>query len=104
MSVAFLSTDPFQAEIVTAMVFAVGLVFAVNVADVVPGATVTLYGTVTRGLMLDRRITRPPAGAGPLSTTVPVDELPPFTVVGDNVNETKAGGLTVNIADTLLLA
>ena len=62
----------------------------------------TLLGTVTNAvLLLDRLTNTPPVGAGPLSTTVPGDELPPLTVQGDKVNEDKAGGFTVSVADTV---
>jgi hypothetical protein len=82
VSVALLRIDPLQAEMVTAFWVGVNLVFAVNVADVIPAGTVTLLGTRTsNGLLLDRRTNTPPAGAGPLSVTVPVDGLPPLTVL-----------------------
>jgi hypothetical protein len=103
VSVAPRRMDPLQAEIVTTVRTTVGLVIAVNFADVAPAATVTLLGIVTSApLLLNRRTNTPPAGAGPFSTTVPVDGLPPLTVAGDKVNETREGGLTVRVADTLL--
>ena len=59
------------------------LVLAVNVALVAPAATVTLAGTrATLVLLLESAICAPPAGAGPLSVTVPVDEFPPVTLAG----------------------
>ena len=38
-------------------------------------------------LLLDKATTAPPAGAGALSVTVPVDELPPSTEVGLTVTD-----------------
>lgn len=40
----------------------------------------------------------PPAGAGPLSVTVAVDELPPTTLVGFKLSEEGVGALTVRFA------
>lgn len=55
-----------------------GLVVTAKVTEVALAGTVTLDGVcATAGLLLDRSIKAPPAGAGPLSVTVPVDELPP---------------------------
>ena len=81
------------------------LVLTVNVALVAPAAIVTLEGTLAAVvLLLERATCAPPAGAGPLSVTVPVDELPPITAVGFNVNEVSVGaggaaGVTVREAD-----
>ena len=48
-----------------------------------PVATVTLEGTVAAVVLLLESVTvAPPAGAGPLSVTVPVEEFPPVTLVG----------------------
>ena len=100
--VALLTIDPLEAEIVTTVLVNVAFVSAVNFADLDPAATVTLLGTVTSAvLLLDRLTNIPPVGAGPLSTTVPVDELPPLTVLGAKVNEDKTGGFTVSVADTV---
>ena len=75
-----------------------GLVVTVNVALVAPPATVTVDGTVADdGLPLDSDTTAPPPGAGPLSVTVPVEELPPTTLDGVTPNELNptAAGVTV---------
>ena len=67
-----------------------------NVALVNPAATVTLDGTVaTEVLLLESTITAPPAGAGPLSVTVPVEELPPVRLDAPNVADARTGGMTV---------
>jgi len=77
------------------------LVLAVNVAAVAPLGTVTLDGTVaTVALLLDKETSAPPLGAGPLSVTVPVDEVPPVTLVGLRLSEVSVagGGVTVRAA------
>ena len=81
------------------------LVLTVNVALVAPAATVTLAGTrATVVLLLESATCAPPAGAGPLNVTVPVDEFPPVTLVGFNASEASVGaggaaGVTVSEAD-----
>ena len=49
-------------------------------------------------LLLDSVTTAPPTGAGPLSVTVPVDDVLPTTDDGFSVSELKAGVVTVNVA------
>ena len=69
------------------------LVLTVNVALVAPAATVTLEGTVTAAvLLLESATCAPPVGAAPLNVTVPVEELPPVTLVGFNPSEARVGG------------
>jgi len=67
------------------------VVVAVNVAEVCPAGTVTVAGTVTRLLLLDRLTFAPPAGAAIFSETVPVLELPLTTLLGLNVSAVGAG-------------
>jgi len=58
-------------------------VLTVNIALVAPAATVTLEGTLAAAaLLLERATCAPPAGAGPLNVTVPVEEFPPVILVG----------------------
>ena len=47
--------------------------------------------------MLDRLTTTPPAGAGPLKVTVPVEEIPPTTDVGFLLIELREVGFTVSV-------
>src|SRR3989441_5332389 len=76
------------------------LVVTVNVALMAPAGTVTLAGTVAAELLLDSATCAPPAGAGPSSVAVPVELLPPVTVVGFTPSaERRTGfGFTVRVA------
>src|SRR3989454_9254438 len=65
------------------------LVVTVNVTLVAPTGTVTLAGTVAAVLSLDSVTCAPPAGAGPSSVAVPVELLPPVTVVGFTPSEER---------------
>ena len=77
----------------------------VNVVLVVPAATVTLNGTIAAAVLLVESATvAPPAGAGPLNVTVPVEGVPPMTLVGFSVSDERVGGgggadVTVSEAD-----
>ena len=82
----------------TAVEAATALVLTGKVALVAPAATVTLPATVAAELLLDSVTGAPPAGAGPLSLTVPVELLPPVTVVGLTLSELGMGGITVSEA------
>jgi hypothetical protein len=74
-------------------------VVTVKVAELPPAATVTLAGTVAiTVLLLERVATIPPVGAGPVSVTVPVEALPPVTLVGLRPTELNAGGFMVSVA------
>jgi len=76
------------AEIVNEVGVATALVETMKVALVELAATVTLAGAVaTTVLLLDNVTTAPPLGAGPLSVTAPVEELPPVTRVGFRATE-----------------
>lgn len=94
---ADLLVPPYDAVMVTAVEEATWFVAAVNVAVVEPAGTVTLDATVAAEvLLLESRTCAPPAGAGPLKVTVPVDDCdPPVTVAGFSVREvsvTLGGG------------
>ena len=78
---------------------ATGAVATVNVAVVAFGAIVTLAGTLAAAvLLLPSVTTAPPAGAGPFSVTVPVDELPPRTDAGLKDTELSVAAVTVKVA------
>ncbi len=80
------------------------LVETVNVALVLPPATVTLAGTVAAEvLLLDSDTATPPAGAALLSVTVPWEVLPPTTLVGLSVTVLNAGGATVTVRVEILV-
>ena len=67
--------------------------FTGNVALVAPAGTVTLEGTLAARLLLESRTCAPPAAAGPLSVTVPVEDCkPPITLVRFSVSEKRVGG------------
>jgi len=66
-----------------------GLVLTVKVALVAPAGTATLEGTLAAPLLLESVTCAPPAGAGPLSVTMPVEEFPPETLVGFSVSEER---------------
>jgi hypothetical protein len=75
----------------------------VKVAEVAPAVTVTVAGTCAAAvLLLDRLTTAPPACAGPVNRTVPVDEVPAITDVGLTVTPLPAalsvGAFTVKVA------
>jgi hypothetical protein len=99
VTVAVFVFVPYVAEIVTEVLAATGAVSILNVAVVAFGAIVTLAGTLAAAvLLLPSVTTTPPAGAGPFSFTVPVDELPPRTDVGLNVTELRVAAVTVTVA------
>ena len=90
---------------VTVVDAATALVFTGNVALVAPAGTATLEGTLTAPLLLESASCAPPAGAGPLNVTAPVEDCaPPITLVGFSVSEEtvgSGGGVTVSEADLL---
>ena len=75
-----------------------------NVAVELPLVTVTLAGTLAAALSSESATTIPAAGAGPLSATVPVDGLPPTTLVGlSETDESATAGVIVKGAVLLTL-
>jgi len=82
-----------------------GLVLTVKVAVVAPAGTAMLEGTLATPLLLETATCAPPAGAGPLNVTAPVEDCtPPITLVGFSASEDtvgSGGGVTVSVADLL---
>lgn len=78
---AVLVTPFWLAVIVEFVVEVTDVVVTVKFAVALPAATVTLAGAVA-GLLLESATIIPPAGAGPLRVTVPVEEAPPVTWAG----------------------
>ena len=77
----------------TALDAATALVLTVNVALVAPATTATLEGTRAAPLLLESATVAPPAGAAPLSVTVPVEDcVPPITLVGLSVSDERVAG------------
>jgi len=95
----------YEAEIVAEVGKRTIDVFTGKVALVAPAGTKTLEGTPATPLLLESMTCAPPAGAGVLSVTVPVEDCrPPITVVGFSVSEETVGsgrGVTVSEADLL---
>jgi hypothetical protein len=86
------------AVIVAVVTVPTAVVVTMNVAVVAPWATVTFAGTFAAALLLDRFTTKPPAGAALERVTVPVEEVPPVTVVGLSETFERAGGLMMRVA------
>ena len=76
---------------------ATATVVTVNVVDVEPAGTVTEAGTVAAAALDVSVTTFPPVGAGPLSVTVAVEDVPPVTVVGLRANALTVGAATVSL-------
>ena len=79
-----------------------GVVLTVNVTEVEPAGTVTEAGTVALVELEDRLTTVPPVPAAPFRVTVPVELVPPVTVVGDSEIELRTAGVIVRVAVLLV--
>jgi len=77
-------------------------VVTVKVALVCPAAMLTVLGTTAKEPLLVKLISTPAGGAGDAKVTVPVDDVPPATVVGSSVNDEITGSVIVSTADTVL--
>ena len=71
----------------------------VKAAVVDPAGTVTLAGTNAGVPLVHSETAMSPAGAGPLSVTVPVAEAPPVTVVGFTETDERVIRVTIAVAD-----
>ena len=94
-------TPLFVALSVAVALLWINVVVTLNVAVDAPAATVTLAGTVAAARLDDTVTTRPPAGAGPDSVTVPVADAPPRTDAGETVTLDATGATTVSVTDLL---
>ena len=90
---------PFSVAVIVGVTVEVtAIVLTVKLAVVAPPGTVTEVPTTAAALLLDSPTATPAAGAALLNVTVPVEELPPRTLVGLRVTETTEGATTVNWA------
>ena len=88
---------------VTVVDAATAVVLTGNVALVAPAGTATLEGTLAAPLLLESATCAPPAGAGPFSVTVPVEEFPPVTLVGFSVSEGAGAEAGVTVSEAVLV-
>jgi len=73
---------PYVPEMTAEVLARTGVVVMVKLAVRTPLRTTTLAGMVATAELLPRITTTPPAGAGPLKVTVPVELFPPTTELG----------------------
>ena len=78
------------------------VVVTANVALKLPAATATFAGTVAVALLRDKEMLIPPAGAGAFSVTVPVEGLPPVTLVGFKDTDAKVTAGVIVSGNVLL--
>jgi hypothetical protein len=97
----------YRPEIVDEVEISTMDVLMVNDALVAPAGMNTLAGTLAAPLLLERVTCAPPAGAGALRNTVPVEDCwPPTTLVGFSVSEASVGaggGTGFTVSDAVLL-
>ena len=98
-STAVLDVDPFLAVRVAVVLVATALVVTANVTELAPAPIVTVFGTVTTALLLDSATTKPPGSAFPLRVTVPIEVLPPVTLLGLTATDESVGRVMVSVAD-----
>ena len=94
-SVALFVTPFAVAEIVAVVAAETAAVRTVNVPVSVPAPILIDDGATAAPLELATAMTRPPAGALPVSQTLPVVELPPVTIDGERVTFESVAGLIV---------
>lgn len=98
----------YEAEIVAEVGMRTADELTLNVALLAPARTVTLAGTLAAPLLLESMTCAPPAGAGPLNVTVPVENCtPPRTLEGFSVSEERldeGAGVGVTVSEPVLVA
>jgi len=77
--------------IVAVVLAATARVLIVKVALVAPPGIVTDAGTVAEAVLLLSATVKPAVGAAEAIVAVPVDEVPPTTVLGEMVIELRLG-------------
>ena len=87
VSLAVRFVPPRPAVIVATVWASTPEVVTLKVADTLPAGTLTVVGTVAAWLSEESVIVTPAGPASPTSVTVPVDEVPPRTVVGLNMSD-----------------
>ena len=95
VSVAWLVTQPTDAEMTAEVGAVTALVVTVKLALAAPAGTVMLAGTVASVLLQLSVTASPPTGAAALKVALPVEELPPATLVGLRLTEGCATVRTV---------
>lgn len=103
VSAAVLVTPAKTAEIVTEVEAVTAVVVTVKVALLAPAGTMTLAGAVAAAELSESDTVAPPLGAAALKVTVPVEEVPPTTLLGlretvDRVAPVDAVALSVSVA------
>ena len=83
---------------VTVVLLVTAVVVTANVPVVLPALIVIVAGTVAAALLVDKATTVPPVGAALARVTVPVDGLPPVTLVGLSETLDNVNGVNVRVA------
>ena len=86
-----------EAELVTFALATTGLVVMGKVALLAPAAMLTLAGTVAAAVLLLVSVMVVAAAARPVRVTVPVEEVPPVTLVGLSATEASTAGVTLSV-------
>ena len=97
VSAAVRVTPAKTAETVAEVEAVTAVVVTVKLTLLAPAGTVTLAGTAVAPELSESDTTAPPLGAAPLKVTVPVEALPPVTLVGlrlkaESVDPVGGGG------------
>lgn len=103
VSVAVRVTPAYTAEIVAVVVDVTVVVVIVKLTLVDPAGTVTLAGVDAADELSESETVAPPLGAAALKVTVPLEALPPTTLVGlsdtaERVAPEDPEGLIVSVA------
>jgi hypothetical protein len=94
----------YAAEIVAEVENRTADVLTVKLPVVPPAGMVTLDGTLAAELLLESATCAPPAGAGAVNVTVPVEDCrPPNTLLGFSVREESVGGCGVTVSEADLV-